>query len=84
MRRPELFGLRNCSEQNRARGGRIRVAIEWTRSDGGIEVATARTAAEFIEALRPSNPHWWEADSRRWIFRGHAKEDWQLLPSAWQ
>jgi hypothetical protein len=60
------------------------VPIEWTNVGGGIEVATAPTAVVFFEALRPSNLHWWEGDSRPWIFRGHALEDWQLLPSAWR
>ena len=58
--------------------------IEWNRIPGGIEIATAPTAAVFVEALRPSNAHLWEGDARPWIYRGHAREDWQLLPSAWR
>lgn len=50
----------------------------------GIEVATAATAPEFVEALRPQNPDWWEAKSQSWIFRGHRSEGWQLLPTAWR
>jgi hypothetical protein len=59
--------------------------MDWERtSSRGIEVATAATAQEFIDALRPSNAHWWEGPSCPWVFRGHAHEDWQLLPSAWR
>ncbi len=60
------------------------MSIDWKKSAGGIEVATAKTAAEFIEALRPSNEHWWEEGSCPWVFRGHSREDWLLLPSAWR
>ncbi|WP_130358397.1 FRG domain-containing protein [Pigmentiphaga kullae] len=63
---------------------RIELAIDWTNASGGIEVAVAATAQEFIDALRPSNSHWWEGASCPWVFRGHAYEEWQLLPSAWR
>lgn len=59
------------------------MSIVWNASDG-VETATANSAAEFIEALRPSNPHWWEDDRCPWVFRGHAREEWSLLPSAWR
>jgi hypothetical protein len=58
--------------------------IQWIPEAGGIEVATATTVDEFIEALRLPNPHWWEGESQSWIFRGHAHEAWQLLPLAWR
>ncbi len=58
--------------------------IQWKPEVGGIEVATATTAAEFVDALRPSNPHWWIAESPSWIFRGHSHESLRLLPSAWR
>src|SRR5262249_38729648 len=47
-------------------------------------VATAKSAVELVEALRPSNPHWWEDGLCPWVFRGHADEEWSLLPSAWR
>jgi hypothetical protein len=56
----------------------------WNNSIDGIEVATATTALEFVEALRPSNPHWWESGFCPWVFRGHADDEWKLLPSAWR
>jgi hypothetical protein len=58
--------------------------IEWVQISGGIRGATAPTAQEFVDALRPSNPDWWEGSVCPWIFRGHAREEWQLLPSAWR
>jgi hypothetical protein len=60
------------------------VATDWVQTAGGIEAATAATAVEFVDALRPSNPHWWEGASCPWVFRGHAHEEWLLLPSAWR
>lgn len=59
------------------------MSIVWEVSSG-IESATANSAAELIEALRPSNQHWWEDDQCPWVFRGHAREEWSLLPSAWR
>lgn len=50
----------------------------------GIETAVANSALDFIEALRPSRDHWWEGGSSPWVFRGHAYEEWELLPSAWR
>jgi hypothetical protein len=60
------------------------MAADWAQTTGGIEVAAAATALKFVDALRPSNPHWWEDASCPWVFRGHAYEEWQLLPSAWR
>jgi hypothetical protein len=60
------------------------LAADWAQTAGGIEVATAATALEFVDALRPSNPHWWDGASCPWVFRGDAYEEWQLLPSAWR
>ncbi len=60
------------------------MAIHWEQAAHGIEVANAASAAEFVDALRPSHPHWWEDEYCPWVFRGHAREDWQLLPSAWR
>ena len=60
------------------------MTINWEQTAEGIEVAIAATAAEFVDALRPSNPHWWDGAFCPWVFRGHAREDWQLLPSAWR
>jgi hypothetical protein len=60
------------------------LGTNWEQISGGIEVATAATAAQFVDALRPSNPHWWEEAFCPWVFRGHAREAWQLLPSAWR
>jgi FRG domain len=58
--------------------------ITWTPEAPGIEVANANSADEFVEALRRSNPHWWEDRANPWVFRGHANESWPLLPSAWR
>ena len=60
------------------------MAIEWGEADHGIQTAVADNAQEFIEALRRSNPTWWENEACPWVFRGHAQSDWQLLPSAWR
>jgi len=60
------------------------LAIDWTNASGGVEVAVSATAQEFIDALRPSNSHWWEGAFCPWVFRGHAYEEWELLPSAWR
>jgi hypothetical protein len=63
---------------------RENVSIVCERAASAIEVATAKSAAELVEALRPSNAHWWENGSCPWVFRGHANEEWSLLPSAWR
>jgi hypothetical protein len=60
------------------------LSTDWERTSGGIETAIAQTAAQFVDALRPSNPHWWESASCPWVFRGHLSEEWRLLPSAWR
>jgi hypothetical protein len=60
------------------------MSIDWNQTAGGIEVAIAESAAEFVDALRPSNPHWSDNGSCPWVFRGHAREEWLLLPSAWR
>ena len=43
-----------------------------------------RQPSSLSNSLRPSNPQWWEGPSCPWVFRGHAYEEWQLLPSAWR
>ncbi|WP_246728877.1 FRG domain-containing protein [Methylosinus sp. RM1] len=58
--------------------------IVWTMEAPGIEVAHAQSANDFISALRRSHTHWWENGQIPWVFRGHANENWQLLPSAWR
>jgi hypothetical protein len=58
--------------------------ITWTQEAPGIEVAEASDAQCFIEVLRRSNPLWWEGDYMPWVFRGHARDSWSLLPSAWR
>lgn len=60
------------------------MTICWRMITGGIEEAEAANALDFIEALRPSNTHWWEGNTCPWVFRGHALEQWSLLPSAWR
>jgi hypothetical protein len=60
------------------------MSVVWERVSGGIETGLAQTAAQFVDALRPSNPHWWEGGSCPWVFRGHLREEWRLLPSAWR
>lgn len=47
------------------------------------------TAQDFLEKLRPTNPIWLEWAEKTpwingWLFRGHANQDWQLIPSAWR
>jgi len=59
------------------------VSVVWEFFQG-IEAATANSATDFVEALRPSNSHWWEDGQCPWVFRGHAREEWALLPSAWR
>lgn len=60
------------------------MAIDWTTEAPGISVGHARTADEFVAALRRSNAHWWEGNQMPWVFRGHADASWKLLPSAWR
>lgn len=36
-------------------------------------------AADFLDALSPRNERW--PCARAWVFRGHARSDWKLLPS---
>lgn len=60
------------------------MSLNWEQCSDGIHVATAVSAAEFVDALRPSHSQWWEGGACPWVFRGHAKEEWQLLPSAWR
>ncbi|MFK4385818.1 FRG domain-containing protein [Bradyrhizobium sp. USDA 223] len=57
---------------------------DWKDEGPGIQVATAASAGEFLEWLRRSNSQWWEGDHNPWVFRGHADENWPLLPSAWR
>lgn len=59
------------------------MTVKWDFNNG-VESATAVSAAEFVEALRLSNDHWWESGASPWVFRGHAREEWPLLPSAWR
>lgn len=58
--------------------------IEWTYEASGIEVGYARTAIDLVTALRRSHSNWWENGHMPWVFRGHADENWRLLPSAWR
>lgn len=60
------------------------LSLIWQLSSAGIEIAHAQSAEAFIDALRPSRAHWWEGDYCPWVFRGHARDDWQLLPTAWR
>jgi hypothetical protein len=60
------------------------LSFNWQLSSDGIEIATASTADAFVDALRPSHAHWWESEYCPWVFRGHARDDWQLLPTAWR
>lgn len=53
-----------------------------------------RTAREFLDALRLSNPNWADrsrnagitdyAWDRNWIFRGQSSAKWSLLPKVWR
>lgn len=44
------------------------------------------SAAEFLAALRRSNPRWLrpKASLVPWVFRGQSNADWALSPSAWR
>jgi FRG domain len=57
---------------------------KWKKTSPGVEVASAASASEFVNALRRSNPHWWEGSRSPWVFRGHSSAAWSLLPSAWR
>lgn len=59
------------------------MAIEW-KTERGISTGLAHSASDFVEALRRSNPHWWENNQMPWAFRGHADALWQLRPTAWR
>jgi FRG domain len=54
------------------------------RQAAGIDVTCAGSAADFVEAIRSSNPHWWEGPYQPWVFRGHSDESWTFTPSAWR
>jgi len=56
----------------------------WNATDPGLEVASASSAEEFVQALRRSNSDWWEGDRMCWAFRGQASISWALVPSAWR
>lgn len=60
--------------------------MNWELVAPGIELGRAQTAREFLDALRPSNDLWWEAQSIDcpWVFRGHSDASWNLLPAAWR
>lgn len=52
----------------------------------GIETRHYESAADFIRALRRSDPYWlpdgyWQVP---WIFRGQNCDKWNLTPSAWR
>lgn len=47
----------------------------------GILHIACDSAEEFLDVLRPHNPHWHNA-RHRWCFRGHKDDRYQLLPSA--
>jgi hypothetical protein len=53
------------------------------RFDGHIRILEAKTADEFVAALRPSRAEWWDnASARRThIFRGQGDSSWPLLPN---
>lgn len=61
-----------------------KMPIEWGATEHGIQTAVAKNAEEFLQALRRSSPHWWDGMLCPWIFRGHARSDWSLLPTAWR
>lgn len=57
--------------------------IAW-QADARIEVAHIDSADQFVATLRRSSDHWWTDGKMPWVFRGHANEAWELLPSAWR
>lgn len=44
------------------------------------------TAESFLNALRASNPFWWNKNetTSEWIYRGQWDSKWELLPAAWR
>lgn len=57
----------------------------WVEKAPGICTLRAQSAYEFLDVLRRSREHWWEEHGQMpWVFRGHADESWQLVPSAWR
>ena len=58
--------------------------IRWNATEPGIEVGEAASASDFVSALSRSHPQWHEGIYSPWVFRGHAYEEWSLLPSAWR
>lgn len=51
-----------------------------------MQEVEAKTAKEFIDLLRPTNPGWLsnQALYSNWGFRGQGDAAWGLLPSAWR
>ena len=41
-------------------------------------------AVDFLDYLRPTNPHWGDDYECSWIFRGQQNANWKLMPSAWR
>ena len=56
-----------------------------TANQSWFEEIECNTAVEFVESLRPTHPRWTtdRLDSE-WIYRGHCKAEWELLPSVWR
>lgn len=47
------------------------------------KVVAFKSAAEFLEALRPTG-HRWIGSKQAWLFRGHADSKWPLRPAAFR
>jgi len=47
-----------------------------------VQVSAFEEPEELLAALRGSNDAFWNEIPNRWIFRGYADSDWELLPTA--
>jgi hypothetical protein len=52
--------------------------------DSCIEFIHCDSAKDFLHVLSLANPIWGKGLNRPWLFRGHADENWKLVPPAWR
>ena len=56
--------------------------VQPSTSDGMVVITYCDTVAEFIVALSPRSDSYHSLFPRGWVFRGHADDDYELIPTA--